>query len=1130
MKLKNFYLLFATVMFVPVSMIGQPWLKRDIPSANTPAMKPNLKEISARFDSYWKNKEVSVNEEENAEEGGYQQFKRWEWFMKQRTYPSGNFFDSRILFKEYQDYKQKRMAAPANQSASTNWTLIGPLVVPASGGGAGRINVIRFMPGNPNSLCVGAASGGFWGAYDGGNTWSSNTGFLSALSIADIAIYPIDTNNIYIATGDGYGYEVGGDFWGGTYTAGVLKSTDGGATWSATGLTYTQDANDIIQRLVVKPDEPNVLLAATRSAIYRSDDSGATWTIAENGHHYDIEFNTANPDIIYATNGDGVNRSLDGGLNWTQLNTGLCNGRLSLGVTAANSDVLYIFCETSTLYRSSDGGLNFNMVGSPGNQTSFYGYYDAVLAVSPVDENTLYCGGLNVVKSTDGGNNWVDAANAGGSDYVHADNHFLDFLPGSNSTVFSGNDGGIFKTTNSGTTWTDLSNGLAIKQYYRMSSSASDPYLIYAGAQDNGSDQLSNGNWTQVYGADGMDNQVDWANDQNVYVSYQYGGLQKSTNGGLTFSDIAPSSGDWVTPFVIDPNDAQTIYGGYSDVFKSTDGGLSWNAISSGMTGNSNIIALTVAPSNSDYIYTATLGQIWRKTDGGTTWTDITSGLPTSSVGITMIAVSDSDPDLVWVSFTGYSAGEKVYASTDGGSSWTNFSGGIPNVPANCIVFQNGSQDLVYVGTDFGVFYTTGGASWQAYGSDLPNVIVSDLEIHYGASKLRAATYGRGIWEADLASSTLYALDAGLQAIVSPSASSCDSTITPVIRIFNYGQDTLVSLTIDFGVDGSLSNQYIWTGSLAHGVSSTITLPAFTVSGGAHTFTATSSNPNGQPDLFAGNDTRTSNFLINTISLPPPFAEDFESGTVNPVNFSVTDNANLFTAQPYGAFGSSNFSIRADYYSVGAGTSYLKSDMLDFTNAVPPIILSFDHAYAVYSSSYHDSLIVRMSTDCGQTFPNILYAKGDNSLATAPTSTSIYYPQSSEWVNDTINLSWLAGQSGVTIQFDFKTGYGNDLYVDNINIFDNSNSIGNTDAKFTAAVYPNPSSGEIVVTFPMMSTEKYSIQITDLSGRVMQSQSNLQGNGPQKIGMNLNTLASGVYFCTISNSNGHLFSSKVVKQ
>lgn len=1127
MKLKTFTIAFAIVMIVPTGIFAQPWLNRDIPSAGTPARKPNLKDISERFDSYWKGKEISFNEEENREEGGYQQFKRWEWFMRQRTYPSGNFFDPHILFREYEKFKATRATDAQKRTQSTQWTLIGPAVVPNSGGDVGRINVLRFNPQNLNTLYIGAASGGFWMSHDGGNSWATTTDFLTALSIADIAVDLLDTNNIYVATGDGYGYEVGGDFWGGTYSAGVLKSTDGGLTWNSTGLTYTQDQNDIIQRLAIRPDQPNVLIAATRNGLFRTTNGGTTWTSVSTGHFYDIEFNPLHPDTVLATKSDQLYRSINGGATWSLLYSGLGSGRLMIGVTAANVNVIYASNESSQFSRSSNGGTSFVTMSSP-SIASFYGYYDDVLAVSQVDENTVYCGGYAIAKTTDGGNTWNQAANNGGSDYVHADNHFIDFLPGSNNTVFSCNDGGIFKTTDGGTSWTDLGNGLAIKQYYRMSQSASDPYTIYAGAQDNGSDQLTGGVWTQVYGADGMDNQVDWSDDQNVYVSYQYGAIQKSTNGGASFSDISPSSGDWVTPFVIDPVNSQTLYAGYGELYKSTDGGLSWNTISNGMTGGSYLIALTVAQ-NHDYIYTATFGSIFMTSNGGNTWTDITGTLPTSSAGITYIAVSDSDPLKVWVSLTGYSSGNKIFASTDGGQTWTNFSTGIPNIPVNCIVFQNGSQDILYAGTDFGVFYTQGGAAWTTYGTDFPNVIVSDMDIHYGASKLRTATYGRGIWETDLAASTLYALDAGVQAIISPSASACDSTLNPQIQIYNYGADTLTTLTINYGLDGNLSNQYVWTGSLPHAQSATISLPVMYASNGNHTFTATATNPNGGVDLFSGNDSRTSNFLINVASYAPPFAEDFESGTVTLPDFIVSDNAALFSSVPYGAFGLSNYSLKADYYNVSSGTSTIRTKKLDFTNAVPPIIFSFDHAYAVYSSSYHDSLKVSVSTDCGTTFSTYVYVKGDNSLATAPTSTSQYYPQSSEWVHDTIDLSWLNGQSGIIVQMEFKTGFGNNLYVDNIDVYDQSNSVSTPDAQLNFAVYPNPSSDVFYVTVPAVSGKTYDVELNDLSGRVVYSYKGMKGSGIEQTVIPASGFARGIYFCTLHSSTGERSSLKVIK-
>ncbi|HRH67151.1 MAG TPA: hypothetical protein PLU53_12690, partial [Bacteroidia bacterium] len=551
---------------------AQPWMKQTLPSSRQEPRKPNFSDISGKFNAYWNDRKISLRDEENADEGGYQQFKRWEWFTKQRTFPSGEFFSPYILLREYKKYQQQHASALA-RTASPNWSFIGPAVVPGGGGGAGRVNVIRFDPINPQTMYLGAACGGIWKSVDGGQTWSTNTDLLPALSIADMAINPRNPDTMYVATGDGYGYEYLNDFWGGTYSAGVLISTDRGVTWNSTGLVYSQSQTDIIQRIVVNPVHPEVVMIATRNGIFRSGNGGASWNMVASDHFYDIEFNTSNPDIVYATDETSLHRSLDGGQTWSQLAQGLCTGRISIATTAANPDVIYALCEYGTFMRSDDGGVTFNQLASP--QTTFYGYYDCVLAASQVDEMTVYCGGVGVTKSVDGGVSWQSASNTGGgNDYVHADNHFIDFYPGSNSRVFSGNDGGIFMTDDGGSNWTDLSNTLGIKQYYRMSQSASDPYLIYAGAQDNGTDRLSNGVWTPVYGADGMECIVDYSNDNNVYVSYQNGGIQKSTDGGNTFTYISPSSGAWVTPYIIDPVNPQTLYGGFYDVQKSTNGGL----------------------------------------------------------------------------------------------------------------------------------------------------------------------------------------------------------------------------------------------------------------------------------------------------------------------------------------------------------------------------------------------------------------------------------------------------------------------------------------------------------------------------------------------------------------------------
>jgi photosystem II stability/assembly factor-like uncharacterized protein len=191
------------------------------------------------------------------------------------------------------------------------------------------------------------------------------------------------------------------------------------------------------------------------------------------------------------------------------------------------------------------------------------------------------------------------------------------------------------------------------------------------------------------------------------------------------------------------------IYAGYKDVYKSVNGGYSWTKISDNLTEGVNLNALAVAGSNDDHIYASARDKIWKTNDGGDTWTDISDGI--SDHYITGIAVSETDPNKVWVTLSGYEAGEKVYYSDNGGQSWSNYSEGLPNVPANCIIYENASNSALYTGTDIGVYYRDRSMSqWADYSGNLPNVIVNDLAIHYSAGKLRAGTYGRGLWESDL--------------------------------------------------------------------------------------------------------------------------------------------------------------------------------------------------------------------------------------------------------------------------------------------------------------------------------------------------------------------------------------------
>lgn len=1103
---------------------AQPYLDQP-PLQNRPAdKKVTFWDIQKAFNGYWTDREPSEKESENAEEGGWQQFKRWEWFAMQRTYPSGEFPNPEILYNEYQAYKATHSQGMQRMTGA-NWSFIGPGVVPGNGGGAGRITCMAIDPTNANTLWVGAACGGLWKSTDGGLTWSSNTDLLPALSISDIVFDPINPQTMYIATGDKYGVYYQYETWG-NYSAGVLKSTDGGVTWNPTGMNYVSANVTLIQRLIINPQNPAELFAATNQGIFVTTDGAVTWNSVRTGKYYDIEYKPGTPSTIYAGDSIGFLRSTNSGVTWNYIAGITSTGRTSIAVTPANPSAVYTWAEGGGFSYSNNSGASFTPRTDPSGNCTPYGYYDMVLEVSPINENILFTGGLDIARTTDGGQTWATVSNWSGwpnPDYVHADNHMQLFAPGSATTIYSCNDGGIFRSTDQGATWTDLSTGIDIKQYYRLAGSSLTPSLIYAGAQDNGTDRVTGlATATQVYGADGEECLIDWSNDNVVFVSSQGGNFLRSTDGGLTFNGISAFGCDWTSPITMDPTNNNVIYVGGSDVYQSTDNGVSWNNITNGGLDGSCIYSLEVCASSPNYIYEASFGHIYRSIDGGLTWNNITGTLPVGSAALTGVAVSDANPDAVWVTFSGFSAGNKVFSTTDGGVTWNNVSGTLANIPVNCIEYQNGSNDLLYIGTDFGVFYTDGTMNdWQPYNTNLPNVIVDELEIQYQTSKLRAATYGRGLWETDLQATTLQNIDASALSMTYPPTTTCDTSIAPVVRIRNGGIDTLTTVDLHYRMDALPWQVYNWSGSLATLATTTITLPVYNLSPGVHTFEAYTDNPNTSIDQNPGNDTivRTFTILSATIvgATPPPIVEGFVSSTFPPGNWTLENSTGILSrSTSCGGYGLSAQSMRADFYNIFAGDDMLISGYVDFTNAIPPIRVFFDRAYAPYAAGYNDSLVIDLYAACPGVGERI-YAKGPNQLATAPTTTSLFVPTSSQWQTDTLNLDSLAGHAPMEIRFIAKTGYGNELYIDNINIHANATGIGEQTDNTYFTVFPNPAGKTLNVEVSGHSSDEARLVLLDVLGHRVQAIDVVNGSG--RVSFDISTLAEGVYLVQLQEKN-----------
>ncbi len=706
---------------------------------------------------------------------GFEQFKRWEWFMEPRVSITGERFNPSIAYSEY----LTKVKPLLNQSRSSTWSLVGPTTQVPTDGGAGRINFIRFMPGNINTIFAGAPAGGLWKSTDGGTTWSTNTDDLAVIGCSDLAINPINTNIMYLATGD----VDAGD----TYSVGVLKSIDGGATWNTTGLSFLVSSYATVNRILINPNDPTILIATTSSGIYRTTNSGSNWThVVSTGNFKDAQFKPGDPSIVYASSNKFF-KSIDGGLSFTQVTSGLSTSvnRMAIAVSENNSSIVYAVAANTSdyglegFYQSTNSGTSFTLMNSSYDILGFntngtggggQGWYDLSIDASPLDANTVVVGGISTFKSSNGGSTWsIHGAGYGINAKIHPDVHEVIFAPGT-SNCYVGCDGGVFKTTNNGSTFSDLSDGLQIAQSYRLSCAATNANINMSGWQDNGTNRYNSGAWEEVLGGDGMETIISWANSQIMYGELYYGEIYKSTNGGNSFgfSPIVNSNGTagtededgaWVTPYIQDPVNSSILYVGKSKVYKSTNSGTSFTALGAVTAGTGSLKALAVAPSNTSYIYCSKNDRFFASINGGTAFTDRTAGIPVSSGAITYIAVSNIDPNKVWVSLSGYSAANKVMYSSNAGQNWSNISTGLPNVPANCIVYVNGSSaNSLYCGTDIGVFYhddNTG--TWIVYSDALPNVVIDELEIQYGASKIRAATFGRGIWECDLYSASLSA-------------------------------------------------------------------------------------------------------------------------------------------------------------------------------------------------------------------------------------------------------------------------------------------------------------------------------------------------------------------------------------
>ncbi len=681
----------------------------------------------------------------------------------------------------YRQYKNNFDAGNQRSRTVSPWQSIGPNNL------GGRTLCIAFNPNDTATIWLGSASGGLWKSTTGGigqNAWTYIPTGFPVRGVSCISINHNNPNEMYIGTGEVHTHAsaVNGLITRptrGSVGIGILKTMDGGLTWTQT-LNWSYDQTRGIWDLVMNPTNTNEVYAATTEGIYKTIDGGATWNLILNELMImNLAMDPVTPSIIYAGVGNttspshGIWRTTDSGVTWTHLTSGLPagtnQGRISLCINPQNNNTVYALIadvySTIGLYRSFNKGNTWNYVNGT-EIVSYQGWYAKGLWVKTDDSTRLMFGGVQVFRSDDDANNILQVSNNfGTNDYIHSDIHNIVSNPLNPDHLYILTDGGLFRSDDFGDSYYECTDGYVTSQFYIGSVSNSDPSLIIAGAQDNFTNRC-NGTlyWDAVYGGDGSFCAINPSDDYTQYCSWQYMNIERSDDRGFNWMDIFVHPGNsaglntsaFVAPFVLCNSDLNVMYAASDTLYRSDDAGISWYPEAGNIDSLNQALAISVSNTSTDTLYITTApsdtrpSHVFRSDDGGITLTNITGNLPNRFPRD--IAVNPQNSSEVYVVYSGFGTGH-IFKSTNAGGAWTDLSVGLPDLPFHAIEILPATPETLFVGCDLGVFASIdGGASWYAFNMGLPEgVMVFDLRYSVFDNSLIAFTHGNGIYKVSLA-------------------------------------------------------------------------------------------------------------------------------------------------------------------------------------------------------------------------------------------------------------------------------------------------------------------------------------------------------------------------------------------
>lgn len=778
------------------------------PGANFYTIKEVVDEY---FNAYPEKKEYEVEEdEEEGEELSYQHYMRWDYYWRYRVDDgsSENHGSFQMALDAYRNLIGSNTSiynchqSSASNNLNSNWTDLGPTSMPCQN--MGVVSCLRLDPSDAtnNTLYAGTWGSGIWRTN---NAQSANPYWVS---LQDIDGEPgTGVNDIVFTTQAGVKtiYIASAMLRGGYFGVGVFKSTNNGQDWLPTSLSFNASSEKPTFKILVDPTNPYIIWAITPNEVYRMDEFNGTFITAYNyistqqiyggrSRLVDIEFDPTNPNIVFVSstgfsNPYGTVTNLSGArmfkieypsLTVTDITPQAVSGVFNLawigiGTCPINPNdlVAFYYDETSQIKTKNIYSISTGLWQTPATVSGGVG---PNFIISPADQNICYSfGGAYGYKSTNAGLSWTTITTYN-SCTEHADVRYM-MLEQANAggidILWMGTDGGVGRKELNNA-WTNKSGtGLNNLEFYNLGGFEDNANLLMCGAQDNNINKWMSPNWQHLGTGDGGECIIDYTNQNHMYAFQGYLSMSESNNGWTSNSSYGFPGGVWRLGMnmKIDAVNPNIVYVPTNELYRFNSGtGFQSFAMSS--FNNNWVSNLGQSESNPNIMYVGHAGPSWttnptnlfhKTTNAQTivpTWTDITANMtiggnnPFSWTVMTDIAVKPSDPNTLWVTFSGWWV-YKVIKSSDGGLTWTDESTGLPNYPVNRIVYQKGSIDGLYVATEVGVYFRDNSMSqWECFNYHLPVCNVTDLEINYCTQKIRASTFGRGAWESPLVPAT----------------------------------------------------------------------------------------------------------------------------------------------------------------------------------------------------------------------------------------------------------------------------------------------------------------------------------------------------------------------------------------